>query len=149
MGGSNVTLMVGGGGGRQINEKYNLVLTVSDIINYKLLPTQTGTFPLVLPINPSSLMFYDGDFIVTLENSLPPDAVNYPAGTLISTYCSGYDKVCVFSDGLGGEYTQLIETDSPDCGYDSINNIYLIIDGGGAQTIYNESWQTAGTAGAD
>lgn len=132
----------------QINEKYNLVLTASDIINQTLLPSQVGTFILVLPIDPTSLMFYDGAFIPTIEAPNPPNTNTYPAGTLIRAYCTGYDKYGAFSDGLGGEYTQLLQANSADCGYDPDGIIYLVIDGGQADTDYIESWQTAGEAGA-
>lgn len=132
----------------QINERYKLLLTASDVVNSNLLiPEQTGTFNIVLPIAPTSLMFYDGDFIVTVDSTTPVNP-NYPLGTLLSTYCVGYNKHGVFADGNGGSYNQLIQVDSPDCGYDPANNIYLIIDGGGASTTYDEPWQWAGTQGA-
>lgn len=131
----------------QINAKYSLLLSESDVINNLLLPSQTGTFFIILPISPTSLMFYDGDFIVIADETAPVNP-EYPAGTLLSFYCVGYNKHGIFADGNGGTYDQLIQTDSPDCGYDPSNNIYLIIDGGDASTDYIESWQQAGTAGA-
>jgi hypothetical protein len=39
------------------------------------------------------------------------------AGTLLSTYCSGYNKMASYADGQGGTYNQLIESNSTDCGY--------------------------------
>ena len=40
-----------------------------------------------------------------------------PAGTLLSTYCSGTTKIGRYADGSGGTYDQAIEYDSVDCGY--------------------------------
>lgn len=39
------------------------------------------------------------------------------AGTLLSTYCVGYDKYGTYADGVCGTYNALIQTNSPDCGY--------------------------------
>jgi hypothetical protein len=38
-------------------------------------------------------------------------------GTLISTYCNGYDQYGTYADGNGGTYNELIETNSLTCGY--------------------------------
>jgi len=39
------------------------------------------------------------------------------AGTLISTYCTGYNRYGIYADGVCGTYNQLIQANSPDCGY--------------------------------
>lgn len=41
------------------------------------------------------------------------------AGTLLSTFCQGVDKYGSYANGTGGTYNQLIESNSPDCGYTS------------------------------
>lgn len=44
--------------------------------------------------------------------------IKYPAkGVLLSTLCKGYDQYGKYADGSGGSYEQLIETNSPNCGY--------------------------------
>ena len=40
-----------------------------------------------------------------------------PAGTLLSTYCNGYDLHGTYADGSCGTYDELITAYSPDCGY--------------------------------
>jgi hypothetical protein len=44
--------------------------------------------------------------------ALPPSA-----GTLLSFYCNGRNKMGVYADGNNGIYNQLIEYNSTDCGY--------------------------------
>lgn len=132
----------------QINTKYNLNLTAFDIINFDLLTSQVGTFPIILPIDPTSLMFYDGEFIPTIDNLTPPPPVAWDTGMLLSSYCVGFDRMGVFSDGSGGQTTSLLQVECLECGYDPANNIYLIIDGGNANIAYTEPWQWAGEQGA-
>jgi hypothetical protein len=67
---------------------------------------------------------------------------------LLSSYCVGFDRMGVFSDGTGGQTTSLLQAECPECGYDPANNIYLIIDGGKADTAYTDPWQWAGGQGA-
>lgn len=43
--------------------------------------------------------------------------VAYPAGSLISQACVGFNKVGTYSNGFGSTYTQNIEVNSLDCGY--------------------------------
>jgi hypothetical protein len=45
-----------------------------------------------------------------------------PAGTLLSTYCSGYDLWGVYANGSGGTYNQVIQYNSPSCGYVPVYN---------------------------
>jgi hypothetical protein len=48
----------------------------------------------------------------------PIPAPTYPKkGTLISTYCNGYDQYGNYANGSGGTYDELIEVNSLACGY--------------------------------
>lgn len=40
-----------------------------------------------------------------------------PAGTLLSTYCSGFDLYGTYANGSGGSYNSLIESNSASCGW--------------------------------
>jgi len=63
-----------------------------------------------------------------------PPVTNPPYGTLLSTYCSGYDKYGNYADGSGGTYTVLIQANSTDCGYvqPTVTTVnYYIVGGGG------------------
>ena len=45
-------------------------------------------------------------------------AYNYIAsGTLLSTYCSGFNLYGTYADGAGGTYNALIQVNSLSCGY--------------------------------
>jgi hypothetical protein len=39
------------------------------------------------------------------------------SGTLLATFCSGYDFYGTYADGNYGTYNALIEANSPSCGY--------------------------------
>jgi len=56
---------------------------------------------------------------VVIPNPIDPiPAPSYTKkGTLIETYCSGYDQYGKYADGNGGTYDELIETNSLTCGY--------------------------------
>ncbi len=41
-----------------------------------------------------------------------------PAGTLLSTRCSGYDEIGNYANGIGGTYEKIIASKSPKCGHD-------------------------------
>jgi hypothetical protein len=63
-----------------------------------------------------------------------PPVTNPPNGTLLSTYCSGYDKYGTYADGSGGTYNALIQANSTDCGYVVPTNAtvtYYVVGGGG------------------
>jgi hypothetical protein len=45
------------------------------------------------------------------------DQSNLPAGTLISTFCDGFNNTGVYADGIGGTYEDVIEANSEACGY--------------------------------
>ena len=40
-----------------------------------------------------------------------------PNGTLLSTFCSGFDLIGVYANGSCGTYNQVIQFNSPSCGY--------------------------------
>jgi hypothetical protein len=63
----------------------------------------------------TSVVFND----VVTQNPIDPIPVPiYTAkGTLLSTYCSGYDQYGTYADGNGGTYNELVETNSLTCGY--------------------------------
>jgi hypothetical protein len=70
----------------------------------------------------------------TAAPTTQPPTTNPPNGTLLSTYCSGYDKYGTYANGSGGTYTALIQANSTDCGYVVPTNAtvtYYIVGGGG------------------
>ena len=54
---------------------------------------------------------------VVIEPTVPLIPTFQSNGTLINTYCDTTTKYGVYADGSGGTYNQLIENNSPDCGY--------------------------------
>lgn len=48
-------------------------------------------------------------------------STNYPAGTVLSTFCNDEDKWNVLADGTGKFIFVVAEANSPDCGYDPAN----------------------------
>jgi hypothetical protein len=46
------------------------------------------------------------------------------AGTLLSTYCSGYDQYGSYANGSGGTYSQLIQSNSGACGWPPAPVVY-------------------------
>jgi hypothetical protein len=53
-----------------------------------------------------------------VDNPMPVPVPSYPtAGTLLSTMCKGYDQYGLYANGNGGSVEQLIQTNSPICGY--------------------------------
>lgn len=129
----------------QINEKLSIRLNIFDIVDEPL--TQTGSFNIELKIEPNSLVFYDGPIIIRSDmvQEIPNNSL--PIGTLISYSCVSNDKYGLFSDGDGGTYTELIEVNSLDCGYDSNQTIYLTILGGDAYQVFGPD-DTIGGGGA-
>ena len=55
-------------------------------------------------------------YTTTTSTSTTTTTTNVPAGTLISTYCSGTTRVNIYADGSGGSY-QEEEVNSVSCGY--------------------------------
>jgi len=65
--------------------------------------------------------------------------IKYPTkGVLLSTLCKGYDQYGKYADGSGGSYEQLIETNSPNCGYTPPNSGGSIGGGSGGGTIVRD-----------
>jgi len=57
---------------------------------------------------------YSPDGTIAIFN----DVISYPIkGTLVNTFCKGYDQYGNYADGNGGTYEELIETNSLTCGY--------------------------------
>jgi lysophospholipase L1-like esterase len=54
---------------------------------------------------------------VVIEPTVPLIPTFPPNGTLISTFCDGTTKTGVYADGSGGTYNQVVELESPDCGF--------------------------------
>lgn len=129
----------------QVNDRYGLQLNEYDLVNFDLAPNQVGNFVFVPPINQTSLMFYDGDYIpTTSENDVEPPPLIYPYGTLVKNICDGFVRKGIFSDGHGGTFMQVLETECVHCGYDPDQIILLDIDGGSSTEIYVEPWQWMG-----
>jgi hypothetical protein len=49
--------------------------------------------------------------------TLAPTTTCAPNGTLLSTFCSGFDLIGVYANGNCGTYNQVIQFNSPSCGY--------------------------------
>ena len=64
---------------------------------------------------------YSPDGTTTTFNDVataPAPTPEYPAkGTLLNTFCKGYDQYGNYANGNGGSYEELIETNSLTCGY--------------------------------
>jgi hypothetical protein len=123
----------------EINAKYELNLTTEDIEDTLLDPLMDGVIVLTLQVKPTSVMYYSGTEIFT--PTYPQSIANTPeinlpeAGTVISEYCYGEDRMVNKNDGLGGSYTELVLANSPECGFDP-DATYVIIDGGTAETVF-------------
>lgn len=100
----------------QINSKYNLSLTIHDIIDRDITDIPDGESVVELPISPNSYIFYTGDQVIT---SRRPN-IEYEVGTIVSHVCKGADKYFKFSDGRGGYYYVLEELDCVDCLYELV-----------------------------
>jgi len=73
---------------------------------------------------------YSPDGTVAIFNDVTSSFVEptHPLrGTLLNTFCKGYDQYGKYADGNGGSYEQLIEVNSSTCGYTTPPN-----DGGGS-----------------
>lgn len=73
----------------------------------------------------------DGNVTIFDDVPKPVDPIEKPKyttrGTLLNTFCKGYDQYGNYADGNGGSYEELIETNSLTCGYVTPPN-----DGGGS-----------------
>ena len=81
--------------------------TVTITFSNDLLTEGTETLTLALNNGSSTISVNIND------TSLTPPA----AGTLLNEYCSGDDLYGTYANGTGGTYTQLIQSNSPTCGY--------------------------------
>ena len=69
--------------------------------------------------SPDSTVNIFNDVVTNVvDNPIPVPVPSYPtAGTLLSTMCRGYDQYGLYANGNGGSVEQLIQTNSPTCGY--------------------------------
>ena len=122
-----------------LNETQNILYKCVDInlkslkrrdIGLKSLPKEFAVTELQKQIQNNLDSF--NTFTQTKRNVYSPDGVaavfndtntgfvepNYPAkGTLLNTFCKGYNQYGKYADGNGGSYEQLIEVNSSTCGY--------------------------------
>jgi hypothetical protein len=99
-------------------------------LNLKTLPKEFAITELQKQIQNNLDSF--NTFTQTKRNVYSPDGVasvfndtntgfvepNYPTkGTFIKNVCKGYDQYGVYANGNGGTYEELVQTNSPDCGY--------------------------------
>ena len=81
--------------------------TVTITFAADLLTEGTETLTLALNNGASTIS------IAVSDTSITPPA----AGTLLSSFCSSFDLYGTYADGSGGTYNQLIQANSPTCGY--------------------------------
>jgi hypothetical protein len=61
---------------------------------------------------------YSPDGNITVFDDINTGELKYPiVGTLLSTFCVGYDQYGNYADGNGGKIAKVIELNSPMCGY--------------------------------
>ncbi len=60
---------------------------------------------------------YSPDGTITIFNDATSSFVEPARGTLLNTFCRGYNRYGKIADGNGGSYEELIETNSTICGY--------------------------------
>jgi hypothetical protein len=99
-------------------------------LNLKTLPKEFAVTELQKQIQNNLDSF--NTFTQTKRNVYSPDGVKvvfndtntgfveptYPAkGTFVKKICKGYDQYDVYADGNGGSYEELVQANSPDCGY--------------------------------
>jgi hypothetical protein len=131
----------------EINVKYDLNLTAEDVEDTLLDPLIDGLIVLHLQVKPTSVMYYTGQEIFT--PTYPQSIVDTPeiklpeAGTVIGEFCYGEDRMVAKNDGLGSSYNELVMANSPLCGFDP-DAVYVIIDGGGADTVFSIGDQIGG-----
>ena len=132
---------------QKIRDKYDLALTQEDVEDTVIDPFLQGTIVLSIQFKPTSVMYYGGAEIFTPTYPAPVPASVWesiaPAGTVISEYCYGEDRMVSKHDGLGGFYTELVLGNSPLCGYDT-NRIYVFIDGSNADAVFSLEDQIGG-----
>ena len=124
---------------QKIQDKYDLVLTQEDVEDTVIDPFLQGTIVLSIQFKPTSVMYYGGAEIFTPTYPAPVPASVWesiaPAGTVISEYCYGEDRMVSKHDGQGGFYNEVVLMNSPLCGFDA-DKIYIFIDGSNADTVF-------------
>jgi hypothetical protein len=87
-----------------------------------------GSTTQVAPTIETKTIALDADKLYSLNYTVPLDGAltieymgvddNVPApGTFISTVCYGFTKTNILADGSGGQYSEIVEYNSTDCGY--------------------------------
>lgn len=90
--------------------------------------TFNGSSTAIPPVAEDVIIPLDSEKVYTLNYVVPEDGSltieymgvddNVPApGTFISTACDGYTKTNILADGRGGQYVEIVEYNSEDCGY--------------------------------
>jgi hypothetical protein len=95
----------------KLNYTYN-ALTKTAVLSLNRVFTLNGTA--------ANLTIVSGtvrELPVVIEPTVPLIPTFPPNGTLISTFCDGTTKTGVYADGSGGTYNQVVELESPDCGF--------------------------------
>ena len=107
------------------------MLTHEDVEDTVIDPLLQGIIVLNIQFKPTSVMYYAGAeiFTPTYPTPVAPSVWESvaPAGTVISEYCYGENRMVSKHDGLGGFYTELVLENSPLCGFDP-NMVYILID---------------------
>lgn len=114
--------------GETIIDKYeepgrNTYVSVNDrLVILKGSVTATPPTPedVIIPLESDKI--YTLNYVVPEDGSLTIEYMgvddNVPApGTFISTACDGYTKTNILADGRGGQYVEIVEYNSEDCGY--------------------------------
>lgn len=132
---------------QKIQDKYDLVFTHEDVEDTVIDPLLQGIIALDIQIKPTSVMYYAGAeiFTPTYPTPVAPSVWESiaPAGTVISEYCYGENRMVSKHDGQGGFYTELVLENSPLCGFDA-DKIYIFIDGSNADTVFTIEDQIGG-----
>lgn len=99
-----------------LNSTYNLNLTTADLDNGAL-PSLTTNVTITLPVADNSYLYYDSAAIST-AGFTPSYDIFKPSHTLLSYLCDGFTRYGQYSDNAGGIYNKLLQTNSPDCGFE-------------------------------
>ena len=89
--------------------KYEII---EDVEKYMVGTTETRVYPGVLPYAAGDS---SGSSWYAVDTNDEPPQVNVPAGTLLYTVCAGTSMNGVIADGNGGTYTNVLQTNSPQC----------------------------------
>jgi hypothetical protein len=100
-----------------LNSTYNLNLTENDLDDSALPDVVSANVTISLPVANNSYLYYDSAPINTV-GFIPTYNIFKPAHTLLSYICGGFSRYGEYSDNDGGVYTVLLQTNSPDCGFE-------------------------------